>query len=145
MDFLKEWTLTVCVTLIISIIFSVLSPKGNMGRYFKVIIAMFIFISFLLPLRNADFDFEFPEFDSAQFEDSRESAYESIIENSVKRTLDEGGYISSSVYVKLDYNDNEIEIKKLEVGISDEFDKELVKKHIADKTGFNADVYYLGE
>ncbi|MGN0534851.1 MAG: hypothetical protein ACI4IR_02500 [Eubacterium sp.] len=145
MEFIKEWTLTVSVTLIISIIFSVLSPKGNMGRYFKIILAMFIFTSFIYPLSGADMEFDFPVMDEMQYEDTRRETYENIICADVKSTLESGGYTSSKVTASIKYSENEITVKELSIGITDNFDKDEVKKYVSDQTGFNAEVYYLGE
>lgn len=145
MDFIKQWTLTISVTLIISIIFSLLTPKGNMGRFFKVVLAMFIFVSFIYPVKYADFDFVLPSFDEAAFEDSQESSYKKIIEANIINALDEGNYINSKVNLNITLKNEEISVNSLEIGILDEFDKKEVKKFIEDKTGFNAEVYYLGE
>ena len=87
MDFIKQWTLTISATLIISIVFSLLTPKGNMGRFFKVVLAMFIFVSFIYPIKNADFDFSLPAFDETEFEDSQQSSYENIIESYTNRIV----------------------------------------------------------
>lgn len=145
MEFIKEWTLTVSVTLIISIIFSVLSPKGNMGRYFKIILAMFIFTSFIYPLSGADMEFDFPVMDEIQYEDTQRETYENIICADVKSTLESGGYTSSKVTASIKYSENEVTVKELSIGITDNFDKDEVKKYVSDQTGFNAEVYYLGE
>lgn len=145
MDFIKQWTLTVSTTLIISIIFSILSPKGNMGRFFKVILAMFIFVSFIYPMKNADFEFKLPDFDETQYQDIQGETYEKIICQNIENTLNDGGYLSSKVSADVNYTQEEIEVRSLEVGIMDEFDKEEVKHYLLDSTGFNAEVYYLGE
>lgn len=145
MDFIKQWTLTISATLIISIIFSLLTPKGNMGRFFKVVLAMFIFVSFIYPIKNADFDFALPSFDEAEFEDSQQSSYEKIIETNLIYILDEGNYINSKVNVNISIKNEEITVNNLDIGILDEFDKKEVKDYIEEKTGFNAEVYYLGE
>lgn len=145
MDFIKQWTLTISATLIISIIFSLLTPKGNMGRFFKVVLAMFIFVSFIYPIKNADFDFVLPSFDEAEFEDSQRSSYEKIIETNLIQILNERNYINSKVNVSISIKDEEITVNNLDIGILDEFDKREVKDYIEEKTGFNAEVYYLGE
>lgn len=145
MEFIKQWTLTISATLIISIIFSLLTPKGNMGRFFKVVLAMFIFVSFIYPIKNADFDFEFPMFDESEFIDSQENSYENIIKTNIENILNEGNYLNSKVNASISIKDDEISVNCLEIGILDEFDKTEVKNYIADKTGFHAEVYYLGE
>lgn len=145
MDFIKQWTLTISATLIISIIFSLLTPKGNMGRFFKVVLAMFIFVSFIYPIKNADFDFVLPSFDEAEFEDSQQSSYEKIIETNLIQILEEGNYINSKVNVNISIKNEEITVNNLDIGILDEFDKREVMNYIEEKTGFHAEVYYLGE
>ena len=145
MEFIKQWTITVSSTLIIAIIFSILSPKGNMGKFFKIILAMFIFVSFIYPIKNADFDFELPSIDEIEIVDEQEGIYKEVITNSIINQLNEGGYYSSKVDMKISYNQNEIEINQLIIYVLDEFNKDEVKKYIFENTGFNAEVYYFGE
>lgn len=116
-----------------------------MGKFFKVILAMFIFVSFIYPIKNADFEFELPAFDEMEYQDTQEDIYEKIICQNIENTLNEGGYLSSKVSADIKYADEEIEVKSLEVGIMDEFNKDEVKRYLLDSTGFNAEVYYLGE
>ncbi len=59
--------------------------------------------------------------------------------------MNEGNYINSTVKVSITLKNEEISVNRLEIGILDEFDKKEVKNYIEDKTGFNAEVYYLGE
>ena len=49
MNLIKEWTFCICSTVIVSVIFSLLAPKGGSGRFYKSVISLFIFISFLFP------------------------------------------------------------------------------------------------
>lgn len=88
MDFIKSWTVSVCLTLIISAVFSVISPKGSMGRFYKVIIAVFIFVSLLYPFS----DFDFNEFKSdfnfqSELESTQESLASDQVENVIKNVL----------------------------------------------------------
>lgn len=116
-----------------------------MGKFFKIIIAMFIFVSFIYPIKNADFDFEIPNFDEVEYEDTQADTYENIICQNVKNALNNGSYSSAVVSAKIKYSDDEIEITSLDVGIPDEYDKDEVEQYLFDNTGFNAKVYYLGE
>lgn len=145
MEFVKQWTLTVSITLIIAVIFSVLSPKGNMGKYFKIILAVFIFVSFVYPLRGAKINLSFPELDISEYQDMTQDTYENTISNYVKSSLENGGYYSSVVDVSLSYDENEIDINSLSIGIQSEFNADKVKDYIFENTGFNAQVYYIGE
>ncbi|MCM1114425.1 MAG: hypothetical protein NC397_02915 [Clostridium sp.] len=145
MDFLKEWTLTVSVTLIIAIILSILAPKGNMGKFFKIMLGIFIFATFIYPINSSDISFNMPDFDESVMIDKEQESYENIITSSIKSALENAGYQSSKVTSNIKYNDNEITVNKLIIEIQDKYDKEEVKKFIRDETGFNPEVYYLGE
>lgn len=145
MDFIKEWTYTICITLVISVVFSLLTPKGNMGRFFKIILAAFIFLSFIYPLKSAEIDFAFPEFSMEGMDTAQRETYESSIVTQVNQTLEAGGYNSCTVKSNIKMKDNEIHITNLTVSIPSSYNKEEVKNYIFDSLGIHAEVYYLGE
>jgi hypothetical protein len=145
MDFINEWTLTVCVTLIISVIFSMLAPKGNMGNFYKVILSTLIFLSFIYPLKSAQIDLSFPEFSIDDYEIEQSDTYESMINTEVEQTLDVGGYKSCVVNSDVELVDNEISINNVSVSILSEYNDDEVKNYLFDNLGINAEVYYLGE
>ena len=90
MDFLKNWIFSVCLTLILAVIFSVMTPKGSLGKFYKMIISMFIFVSFLYPVSNAkasDFKIDLPMFNNhyeQQIEDAGKNNTEAIIIGKLK-------------------------------------------------------------
>lgn len=145
MDFVKQWTLTVSTTLIISIIFSLLTPKGNMGRFYKIILSVFIFISFVYPLTLNNFSISLPEFDDTIIVDEQQKSYENIVENTIKNKLNSAGYKNSSVSADISYEDNLITVNSLKVLIQDNYDINEVKSYIKKEMGYNPEVYYLGE
>lgn len=145
MDFLKEWTFNVCITLIISVVFSILSPKGSMGKFFKITLAIFIFLSFVYPLKSADIDFVFPEFNIEEFEDEQENTYSNLICSNIEKSLENGGYPSCRANVSIEYSDEEISIKKVLVQIPDVYSDIEIKNFIYDELGIVAEVHYLGE
>ncbi len=145
MDFIKEWTYTICITLIISIFFSILTPKGNMGKFYKMILSVFIFLSFILPLADTDIDISFPSIDIVEQQDSQKQAYEGTINANVNRTLTEGGYDGCRVESDIIVKDNEIKIQALKVYTPDGYDKEQIHHYIFDKLGIVAEVYKIGE
>lgn len=116
-----------------------------MGKFFKIMLAMFVFVSFVLPLSNADFDFEVPAFSESEIADTQADAYENIVNSNIKSVLENGGYLSCVVQTAIRCKNDEIEIISLDVGIVDEYDKDEVRHYISDSTGFNAEVYYIGE
>lgn len=145
MDFIKEWTLTICITLIISIIFSMITPKGNMGKFFKIILSIFIFLSFIYPLKNNDLDFSFPNFNIESFENQEQESYENLIETQINESLVSAGYNSCIIDAKVEYSNNEINIKKLRISVPDEYNTDDVKNYLFEKLGLVAEVYRLGE
>lgn len=145
MDFVKQWTLTVSTTLIISIIFSLLTPKGNMGRFYKIILSVFIFISFVYPLTENNFSISLPEFDDTIIVDEQQKSYENIVENTIKNKLNSAGYENSRVSADISYEDNLITVNSLKVLIQDNYDINEVKSYIKKEMGYNPEVYYLGE
>lgn len=145
MEFIKEWTYTVCITLVISVIFSLLTPKGNMGRFFKIILAIFIFLSFIYPLKSSEIDISFPEFNIEDAESSQTETYENTVAAQVMQTLEDGGYKSCTVDCDIDFKDNEIYINRVAVSIPGGYDVNEIKSYLFDSLGINAEVYYLGE
>lgn len=145
MDYIKQWTISVCITLIIAVILSFVSPNGTMGRFYKTIISLFIAAAFLVPL--ADFkikDFDLSPEAFAQAEEYDES-YEKQIETLVKSGLEEGGYPACSVTAQVRIKDDEIIIDKLQVAAPTGYNLQEIKTYIYDNLGFNAEVYSIGD
>lgn len=145
MDFIKEWTFTICITLIISVVFSMLTPKGNMGRFFKIILATFIFLSFIYPLKSEQIDINFPEFNMSEFEAEERELYQNKISMKISDTLEAGGYSSCAVKCRISLKENEIYINSLKISIPSTYDKDEVKNYLFDSMGIVAEVYYVGE
>ena len=147
LDYIMQWTFLVCITLIISVIFSIFTPKGRMAGFFKIIISLFIFISFVYPLKDFKAsDINLPEeFVSADYEDSEILSAQTMVELQIKNALKENGITGASVSVELKMNDEQIEISKLTVAVPGEYDTSQVKNIIFDKLSLNAEVIYLGQ
>ncbi len=147
LDYIKQWTFLVCITLIISVMFSIFTPKGRMAGFFKIIISLFIFISFVYPLKDFKAsDINLPEeFVSADYENSEILSAQTMVELQIKNALKENGITGASVSVELKMNDEQIEISELTVAVPGEYDKSQVKNMIFDKLSLNAEVIYLGQ
>lgn len=147
MDFIKQWTFCVCTTLIVSLILTILSPKGGMKRFYKVIISVFIFISFLYPFNGLDFadlrDFDIKPFSSEELLNNK--PYENMVKNRISQELNLNGITGSDIDAEVEIKDNEINIKSVQIAVSGEYDKENVKNIIFDSLGINARVIYNGE
>lgn len=147
MEFLNNWTYTVCITLIASVIFSLLLPKGGHGKVGKIVITVFIIISFVTPFVGGQFNLDFGDFfvNDKSEQTIKENSYENIIKTNIENLLTQGSFENSKAEVKVDLKDDEIYIKSADVYIQDEYDKDKVKDYVFEKLGINAKVYYIGE
>ena len=103
MKFINEWTYTVCITLIFSVMFSLLLPKGSQGKVGKIVITVFIMISFILPFKANGFNFDIDEYESiSNVEiDSKEETYSDLIKSNIEKTLADADYKNSKVKVQV--------------------------------------------
>lgn len=146
MDYFKNWTICICITLIISIIFLSLAPKNGVGRFFKVIISIFIFVSFLFPLMKFDLkDFEINDFDfKSDYVNVIENSSSKKIEDIVSNTLLENKINIFEVNADVSIVQNEIVINKIVVYIEKNISKKQVEQIINKELGVIADVEYMG-
>lgn len=145
MDFVKGWTLTVCVTVVIAVIFSFLTPKGSMGKFFKIVISLFICLSFFYPLT----DFKLPSYEAPDVsiaENNTDRIIEAMVCNKVKAALDRQDIVGADVDCTAYINeDNEILIEKVQVAVSSQYDLNEVEKIIYDELNIVAQVIYIGQ
>lgn len=146
MNFIKTWTFCICVTLIVSVIFISLTPKGSVGKFYRIIISIFIFISFLYPLSNFNFNDFRPNFRiEKNYDDFMVNSVDKQIENLVEKTLCDNGINSSKISVETSIIGEEININKVSVSVIDDYDKDEVEKIIFDNIGIVANVKQIGE
>lgn len=145
MDFVKSWTLNISITLIIAVALSLLTPKGSIGKFYKIILSSFIVFSFILPFVENDISVDLPVFDIVQTDENQRNMYEKMVENQIKDELIKNNYKSCIVNCKISIKGDEIYINKIQVSIPDTYEKEAVKKLIFDNLGLNSEVYFLGE
>lgn len=146
MDFIKEWTFAVCVTLVASVLISLLLPSGTMGKYSKMIVSVFIFVSLLLPLTKGEISFALPDMDIEEYQQEQDNTYSKLIASEAEKLLSDEGYTGITVSCDAEINDNEeIEVRKIKAYIPDEYTKEEVKSFLYDNLGMAAEVYYIGE
>lgn len=146
MDFIKNWTFSVCATLIISVIFSVVSPKGTMGKFYKVIISLFIFASFIFPLTDFDSSDFFREFDfESEYQTVVEDTAEIKVKSIIEAELEKNGIKSAVVSCEASESDNEISIDKVTIAVADAYECESVKDIVFNSLGIVAEVKHIGE
>ncbi|MDE6659693.1 MAG: stage III sporulation protein AF [Eubacterium sp.] len=146
MDYIKSWTFCICITLIVSIIFSILSPNGTMGKFYKVIISVFIFISFLYPLTDFNFDDFKMDFNfNTEYENMVETSAKKEIEYAVETTLTDNKVYNASINADVQQNGDEVEINRILVSVTDDYNVEEVKELLMEKLGVVAEVKRIGE
>ena len=142
MDFFKQWTIFVCMTVLMWVVFSFLTPKGSMGRFYKMIISLFIFLSFLYPFSQSKINFSIPEIETV----NTYSINNEMIESQIKTCLTENNIIGANVNCRSSINsDNEIVVEKVVVSVSDDYDTATVQKLIYDNLSINAEVVHIGQ
>lgn len=142
MNFVKQWCVFVCTTVLICVVLSFLTPKGSMGRFYKMIISLFIFLSFLYPFTQSKINFEFPEVTTI----NTDSISNGVVENQIKSCLADNNVTGSNVNCRSKINsDNEIEIESITVSVSDEYDVDDVKNIIYENLSLNVEVVHIGE
>lgn len=145
MDYIKQWTVSICLTLIMAVILSFLSPNGTMGKFYKTIISMFIIAGFLLPLPHVKLsDFQLPDTGFENAVDYSE-AYAKQIESLVQNSLEQGGYSACSVHTQVTIKDDEIFIDKLQVAVPSDYDTEVIRTYLYDTLGYQAEVIHIGD
>lgn len=145
MDYIKQWTFYVCISVIVSVILSFISPKGNMGNFVKIIISIFVFTSFIIPLKNFSIDnIKVPNI-STNYTNSNQIAGE-MINNQIKNVLDENNIIGADVDCNLYIDeDNQINVNSIQVAVGDEYNLEKVEKIIYDNLQLNVSVIHIGQ
>jgi hypothetical protein len=147
MDFLKQWTFSVCITLIISVIFSLIAPKGRLSGFYKIIISLFIFISFLYPFTQ--FDIKGIDLSEYSFEyemnNNSNSVYENMINEQVKAVLIENDVNGADVTSEVKIDNDEIMVNSVLVAVSDDYDIAYVEKLLFDNLSINAKVIHIGQ
>ena len=142
MDFFKQWTIFVCMTVLMCVAFSFLTPKGSMGRFYKMIISLFIFLSFLYPFSQSKINFDLPEIETA----NTYRINDGMIESQIKTCLTENSIIGANVNCRSRINsDNEIVVEKVVVSVSDDYDTAEVQKLIFENLSINAEVVHIGQ
>lgn len=142
MDFFKQWTIFVCMTVLMCVVFSFLTLKGSMGRFYKMIISLFIFLSFLYPFSQSKINFDLPEIETV----NTYSINDEMIESQIKTCLTENSIIGANVNCRSRINsDNEIVVEKVVVSVSDDYDMATVQKLIFENLSINAEVVHIGQ
>lgn len=144
---IKSWCEGIIVAIIISIIIEMLVPDGNNKKYVKVVIGIYIIFVTLNPLfqlLNYQFDFSSLKFETEEvnsdLDENIKDVYIVGIEETIKKDLEELGYIVNSVKVFVDINYENIE--KIEISISPKKDNVEIEPVIIGKDTIKENIDY---
>lgn len=148
MNLIKEWTFCICSIVIVSVIFSLLAPKGSSGRFYKSVISLFIFISFLFPftqIGDKKLDFNLDNI-NIEAENNTNSIVEGVVKKEIITLLENNSVYSAGVNCSSSVNaDNEIVLNSVTVSVADEYDCDTVRQLIYDELSLNVRVIHVGE
>ena len=148
MNLIKEWIFCICSTVIVSVIFSLLAPKGSSGRFYKSVISLFIFISFLFPftqIGDKKLDFNLDNI-NIEVENNTNSIAEGVVKKEIITLLENNSVYSAGVNCSSSVNaDNEIVLNSVTVSVADEYDCDTVRQLIYDELSLNVRVIHIGE
>ncbi len=119
-----------------------------MKNYYKIIISVFVFLSFIYPLANAGgFDFGNLPVDFAFSSEAMYdyTVYENMVEDNVKNILKQNNIVGANVKCSINAKDNEISIKSVKIYLPDEYNKDEAAQIIFDNIGIKATVVNIGE
>ena len=148
MEYFKQWTICICISLILAVIFSSFEPEGRMKSFYKLLVGLFVFFSFIYPIKNIkhiNFDKSLSHIESSALE-INSNAYANTVNNEINNFLKSEGFEGvgtvSDVYIN---SENEIIITSVTVSVPDEYDKKEIEKLLLDKLGIKAKVINKGE
>ena len=143
-EFLSKWIEGIAITVIIASIFEMILPNGNIKKYVKVILGIYVIFSIISPFTNnkvmGNFDIskkiekyseniETKDFskDESSSEKKLNSIYENTFEKELIKTIEKEGFIIYKCDVKGNFNAEEENagISKINIIIED---KKIIKK-----------------
>lgn len=149
MEFLKQWSLCVCISLVCAVILSLFAPGGKMNGFYKILISLFVFISFLYPLKDGGLrvtDFDLPTSFITSISDESDG-YENMVNKQISDLLKSKKIVGAAVSseITFDASSGNITVNKVLVSVGDEYDKTEVKRLIYEGLGINAEVKSIGD
>lgn len=144
MSFFRQWCFCVCTVLLVAVVLSLFAPKGSMQKTYKMLLSVFILMSFLYPLREVKtISFALPQLAE---ETSAGAPYEALAAQEIKRVLEAHQINGADVscIAQVDYEDGTICLESVQIFVPDDCDITQVHALIYDTLGINAKVMAIG-
>ena len=131
-EWLKDWTNSIIVAVIIAVIFELIIPNGNNKKYIKMVINLYVLFVILNPvitkftnlnginINTKDYEIYFENEDTIQTNASLNSeklinsTAEKTLKDSIKNKLKEQGYKAEIISINIDNSSGKVKKIKLE-------------------------------
>lgn len=144
----KQWAIAVCVICVITAVYKMLMPKGNIKKCADVTMSLVVLVVMLSPLFSGKTFF--PELnggidifsDYKNIEDNK--GYKSVISQTVINVLDKNNILYNSVDVDMNIDDDGyIIIKCIEINLDNATQKDEVLELVKKETQFDEQVFKI--
>lgn len=146
-NFLSNWAEQIVIAVIIVSIFEMILPKGNLSKYIKMVLGVYIVFNIISPFVNSDALYSFNELNIENYANdlnnnssgkvNQESMdlrlkklYIEQIETNIKNKVDELGYIAErcKVDAELDSNNSNTGINRIDLILSKKQNENDIQK-----------------
>lgn len=144
-NFLSNWIEQIAVAVIIASIFEMILPKGNLSKYIKMVLGIYIVFNIISPFVNKSSLYSFGEFDLDKYVNNTSSnsninqesmdlrlknLYIEQIEENIKSKVNELGYTAErcKVDANLDSNSSNAGIKRIDLILSEKQNENEIEK-----------------
>ncbi len=155
--FLKNWIEQIAITVVIANIFEMIIPKGNLKKYIKIVLGIYIVFSIISPFLNKkelyslDIEKEINSYTSElkyqnnneitkKVDKNLEEVYSNVFKEKITKTIEKYGFNVRSVLIDASFNTNDdnVGIKKISIVLSSKNDnyknKDINKERNKEKT-----------
>lgn len=152
MDVVKSWSLSVCISLVVVSILTIVSPSLSRNKVLHLVFSIFVLGSLINPLVNLKeikFDFKSIESDikKQEYISHYNEVSKKIVEESaakalfplIQKEIAENGIDEFGMDINLSDNQNGYVLEEIIISIysNNEIDKNILKNILSKKTGLN--------
>lgn len=158
METFNSWALSAVAASTVAGVISLLAPSGNFEKTIKIVITLFILVSFVMPfVRSGSVSgvFESNEGIKEFIEENElnnevksqvEDSLENVIVTQVEAFLSSSGVIFNYVEAKVNVDEaNNVFVKSITIYAEDFFETEEAEKFIIDNFGIKPDIVFESE
>lgn len=156
MEQIKQWAVNICITLIVTGVFSMLIPQGNMEKVMRFAVSTFFLCCLLLPfftgLPELEWEWEIETYSAAAdplestVKEQLQALSERNVERVVREMLENAGITAEKIEADIHISEeNSVSISRVTVVLKESAGKSVteIAGWIKQQTGLDADVTIL--